>query len=58
MTRRRITNPQAFADAEQLAEIERRLAAIDAGTMPVYPWEEVKERLRMRRGKAEGIGTS
>lgn len=31
--------------AEQRAEIERRLAAIDAGTMPVHPWEEVKQRL-------------
>ena len=33
---------------EQRAEIERRLAAVDAGTMPVYPWEEVKERLLNR----------
>ncbi|HVX63023.1 MAG TPA: addiction module protein [Pirellulales bacterium] len=48
MTPRRITNPQAFVDAEQRAEIERQLAAIDAGTMAVYPWEEVKQRLRNR----------
>lgn len=56
MTRRRITNSQAFVDTEQLAEIERRLAAIEAGTMPLHPWEEAKERLRKRRGRAEGIG--
>lgn len=33
---------------EQRAEIERRLAAVEAGTMPVYPWEEVKQRLLNR----------
>ena len=33
---------------DQRAEIERRLAAIDAGTMPVHLWEEVKKRLRNR----------
>lgn len=34
---------------EQVAEIERRIAAIDAGTMPTYPWEEVKRRLLARK---------
>lgn len=33
---------------EQRAEIERRLAAVDAGTMPLHPWEEVKRRLLNR----------
>lgn len=33
---------------EQCAEIRRRLAAVDAGTMPIYPWEEVKQRLLNR----------
>ena len=31
--------------AAQLAEIDSRLDALEAGTMPVYSWEEVKERL-------------
>jgi putative addiction module component (TIGR02574 family) len=35
--------------AEQQAEIERRIAAIDAGTMPTYPWEDVKQRLLNRK---------
>jgi putative addiction module component (TIGR02574 family) len=34
---------------EQQAEIERRLAALDAGTMPAYPWDEVKQRLLNRK---------
>lgn len=34
--------------ADQRAEIERRLAAVDAGTMPVHRWEEVKKRLLNR----------
>ncbi|HVX13093.1 MAG TPA: addiction module protein [Pirellulales bacterium] len=33
---------------EQRAEIERRLAAINAGTMSVHPWEEIKRHLRDR----------
>jgi putative addiction module component (TIGR02574 family) len=33
---------------EQRAEIERRLAAVEAGTMPLYPWEEVRQRLLNR----------
>ncbi|HVX12051.1 MAG TPA: addiction module protein [Pirellulales bacterium] len=34
--------------AEQRAEIERRLAAVNDGTMPVYPWEDVRRRLLNR----------
>jgi putative addiction module component (TIGR02574 family) len=34
--------------AEQRAEIERRLAAVNDGTMPVHRWEEVKQRLLNR----------
>ena len=33
---------------EQRTEIERRLAAVDASTMPVYPWEDVRQRLLNR----------
>lgn len=29
----------------QHEELNRRIAAIDAGEMPFSPWEEVKERL-------------
>jgi len=35
--------------AEQRAEIQRRLAEVEAGTMPVYPWDEVKRRLLGRK---------
>jgi putative addiction module component (TIGR02574 family) len=34
----------ADPDAER-AEIERRIAAIEAGTMPLEPWEEVRRRI-------------
>lgn len=34
---------------EQVAEIERRIAEVDAGTMPMYSWEEVKQRLLARK---------
>jgi putative addiction module component (TIGR02574 family) len=34
---------------EQRTEIERRLAAVNDGTMPVYPWEDVRQRLLNRR---------
>lgn len=34
--------------AEQRTEIERRLAAVKDGTMPVYPWEDVRKRLLNR----------
>jgi len=30
---------------EQLAEIDRRIAAIDAGEMACEPWETARERL-------------
>lgn len=33
---------------EQRAEIDRRVAAVDAGTMPLYPWEDVRQRLLNR----------
>jgi putative addiction module component (TIGR02574 family) len=34
-------------DAERAwdAEIERRIAAIEAGTMPLEPWEQVRRRI-------------
>lgn len=34
-------------DAESAweAEIERRITAIEAGTIPLEPWEEVKRRI-------------
>jgi putative addiction module component (TIGR02574 family) len=35
--------------AEQEAEIKRRIAAVDAGTMPLYDWREVHERLLRNR---------
>lgn len=30
---------------EQLAEIDRRIAALDAGEMTCVPWDEVQRRL-------------
>ena len=33
------------AEAAWNAEIERRIAAIDAGTMRLEPWTEVKRRI-------------
>lgn len=37
----------ADADAESLwaAEIERRVAAIEAGTAPLEPWDDVRRRI-------------
>ena len=37
----------ADADAERTwdAEIERRIAAIEAGTIPLEPWEQVRRRI-------------
>ena len=32
-------------DPEQLAEIERRLDDVEAGTATLVPWEEMRERL-------------
>lgn len=34
--------------ADQLAEIQRRIAEADAGRMPSLPWEDVKRRLMNR----------
>lgn len=33
---------------EQLAELDRRIAAIDAGEMTSEPWEAVRDRLHSR----------
>jgi putative addiction module component (TIGR02574 family) len=33
------------ADAAWQAEIERRVAAIEAGTVALEPWEDVKRRI-------------
>lgn len=33
------------AEAAWAVEIERRVAAIEAGTMPLEPWEDVKRRI-------------
>jgi putative addiction module component (TIGR02574 family) len=37
----------ADSDAERAwdAEIERRIAAIEAGTIPLEPWEQVRRRI-------------
>ena len=37
----------ADADAERAwdVEIERRIAAIEAGTIPLEPWDQVKRRI-------------
>ncbi len=35
--------------AEQLAELDRRLAAIENGTMPFESWEMLRERLLLHR---------
>lgn len=37
-----------FTD-EQVAEIKRRIAEVDSGAMPMYSWEEVKQRLLSRK---------
>lgn len=34
---------------EQHAEIQRRVAALDAGTMPTHRWDDVKQRLLNRK---------
>jgi putative addiction module component (TIGR02574 family) len=33
------------ADAAWAVEIAHRVAAIEAGTMPIEPWEDVKRRI-------------
>ncbi len=35
--------------AEQLEELDRRLAAIESGTMPFESWEMLRERLLSHR---------
>lgn len=35
--------------AEQLEELDRRVAAIDSGTMPFESWEMLRERLLLHR---------
>ena len=36
---------------EWIAEISRRIDAVDRGEMPTYPAEEVFERLRAKHGR-------
>ncbi len=40
---------QSAVSAEQVAEIRRRIVEADAGRMPSYPWEEVRQRLLDRK---------
>lgn len=35
--------------ADQVAEIKRRIAAVDAGAMPLSDWNEVRQRLLRTR---------
>jgi len=37
--------PDPGVEAAWAAEIERRLAEVDAGTVTTVPWEEVRQRL-------------
>jgi len=37
--------PDPGVEAAWAAEIERRLAELDAGTVKTVPWEEVRQRL-------------
>jgi putative addiction module component (TIGR02574 family) len=41
--------PDADVEAAWAAEIERRVAELDAGTVKSIPWEEVRQRLVDRR---------
>ncbi len=36
---------EADAEAAWEAEIDRRIAAIEAGTIPLEPWEQVRRRI-------------
>jgi len=47
------TEPDPDPDVEQAwaAEIDRRLAQIDAGEVEPVPWEEVKDKLLGRLGR-------
>ena len=40
--------PDAGVEAAWAAEIERRLAELDAGTVKSIPWEQVRQRLLTR----------
>lgn len=37
--------PEPDVEAAWLAEIERRVAELDAGTVKTIPWEDVRRRL-------------
>jgi len=37
--------PDADVEAEWAAEIERRVAELEAGTVTTVPWEQVRQRL-------------
>jgi putative addiction module component (TIGR02574 family) len=39
------SEPDADVEAAWAAEIERRVAEVDAGTAKTIPWEEVRQRL-------------
>jgi putative addiction module component (TIGR02574 family) len=45
-------DPTTEQDVEEawMREIERRTAALDAGTAETIPWETVRARLRASRG--------
>lgn len=42
--------PDLDVEAAWAAEIERRVADLDAGRVTTVPWDEVRERLRQRLG--------
>ncbi len=46
-----LNNQNGENDAAWKAEVERRVAEVDAGTAVTYSWEEVKARLRERLSK-------
>jgi putative addiction module component (TIGR02574 family) len=39
------TEPQPDVEAAWLAEIARRVAEVEAGTVKTIPWDEVRQRL-------------
>ena len=41
--------PDADHEARWQAEVSRRVAELDTGSIPAIPWEEVKARLRQQR---------
>lgn len=61
--------PDPDVEAVWAAEIERRVAELDAGTVQSIPWEQVRQRLldrllkrdqarRLRRASGSGRGTA